>query len=104
MIDHQVHRKLAGNSALTGEASAAHVHNHHVGGVHSPLADAGGGDKQAVLVETNGKVAVSGGDKAILMQHASELHNLEAIFAVAGHLNLAAMVQHASEPLQELAR
>ena len=52
-INQQMHADLARNSALTGEASSVHVHNHHVGRTHPALADAGGSHEQAGFVETD---------------------------------------------------
>jgi len=49
------------------------------------------------------KVPVGGGQQIVFVQHAAELHNRKPILAVTGHGNLAAMVQHVSESLQEQA-
>jgi hypothetical protein len=56
-----------------------------------------------MFIEANGKVPVGGGNKSVFVQHAAELHNRKPILAVTGHGNLAAMVQHVSESLQEQA-
>jgi hypothetical protein len=98
-----MHADLTRNPALTGEALSSHVHNHHVGSAHSALADTGGRDQQVFVVQANRKVPVGGSNKAIFVQHTAILHNFKSIFAVAGHQNLAVMVQHVSEALQEQA-
>src|ERR1700675_3724755 len=77
-----MHADLARNSALTGEASSVHVHNHHVGRAHPAFADAGGSHQQMCFIETDGQVPVGGGNKTVFVQQAAKLHNRYAMLAV----------------------
>ena len=64
---------------------AFQVDNHHVGGLHGALADAGRSDKDAVLLKPYGEIAVHGGDVPLFVEHASVADDFFPMFAFRRH-------------------
>ena len=67
-IDQQVHANLAGDLAPAFQLASFHVHDDKVGGLHHALRHTGGGDKNALIVEPDGDVSVSGSYEAAGVQ------------------------------------
>ena len=84
-IDEQMHADFAGDVAAAGDFLSVQVDDHHVSRFHRTFADAGRGDQNAVVLEAHGKIAVHGGNIAVLVQHASVADDFFPIFAFRRH-------------------
>lgn len=81
-VDQEVHADLARDAAFAGQALSFHVNDDHVGGLHPTLADTGGRDEEALGIESDGEIAVGGGDQSVLVQAASELHDCLSVLTM----------------------
>ena len=76
LVDGEVHADLAGDVAGAGEEASAEIGDDDVLGFEEALADAGGGDEEAFVVEARGEVAAGSGGVAEPMNPLAEANDL----------------------------
>src|SRR5580704_7134856 len=84
-VDQQVHGKLAGHVAITGEPAALQIDHDHIGRAQHAFAHARGSDHDAVIVKSCREIPVGSGDVTALVQHLPEEDHFASILAFTRH-------------------
>lgn len=82
VIDRGVHGDLTRAFGTTGDLIALAIDDDHVIALHHALADTGGGGKNPLRVQTDGNVAIIGGNPALLKYQLADFTDVLAVFTL----------------------
>jgi hypothetical protein len=78
VVDGEMHAEFAGDLPRSFELFAVEIDDDHVGGCEEELAEAGGGDEEALQIEPDGEVAGGAGHESQAIEEFAEVDDVSA--------------------------